>query len=178
MPPTASSKPPAGQGPSTPVASGEATELDRDLFHFAVRYRTAAVEGGVPWLDYSLHPASKLGLHNALLAEQDRIEILAARGDAFECAVFVLRKGSAERLSQAGAERLFASLPHGDVKWIDLCQCLLPPLPDLPVTADTPAGGSPSSTEAVGQLPLFPHTHTLYDDLDELVTAHALDVAA
>lgn len=105
------------------------TPLPTTILIFAARYRTEAVEGGVPWLDYSLHPASKLGLHNALLAQHDRIEILQARGAWFECGVFVVRHGYVEALSQAGAERLFATLPHGDVKWIDLCRCMLPPSP-------------------------------------------------
>jgi hypothetical protein len=133
-----------------------------DSLHFVVRYRTGMVDGGVAWLDYSKHPASKLGLHNALLAVHDRIEILQARGGRFECRVFAVHDGDAEPLSPEGAERLFAALPHGDVKWTDLCRCLLPPV--LPPAAE--------------QLVLFPHTHTGYDDLDEHPAQHALDVAA
>lgn len=139
-----------------------------DDFHFAVRYRSEWVEGGSPWLDYSLHPASKLGLHNALLAEHDRKEILEARGGWYECGVFIVRHGVAEPLSDAGAERLFAALPHGNVKWIDLCHCLLPPLVAMPA-----AGGA----AAAEQMPLFAHTHTLYDDQAEPEVHHALDVA-
>lgn len=136
-------------------------------FVFAVRYRSAEIEGGEPWLDYSLHPATKLGLHNALLAEHDRIEILSARGGWFECGVFVLRHGCAEPLTQEGAEHLFAVLPPGEVKWLDLCHCLLPPLPEASAAAP-----------AAAQLPLFPHTHTPYDELDAHPSVHALDVAA
>lgn len=173
-----------------------------DDFQFVVRYRTAAVDDGASWLDYSVHPASKLGLHNALLARHDRIEILAARGESFECSVFVVRKGVAEPLSQQGAERLFATLPHGNVKWTDLCRCLLPPL-GVPSrrSTDRPPGGTSAGSAAESaespvfevvvrrsadadqagsaeQLPLFPHTHTLYDDVDEHPTQHKLDVAA
>lgn len=139
-----------------------------DSFTFAVRYRTEAVGDGVPWLDYSLHPASKLGLHNALLAEHDRIEVLEARGGWFECGVFIVRHGIAEPLSEAGAERLFATLPHGNVKWIDLCRCLLPPLVAMPESG---------AAAAVEQMPLFEHTHTLYDDQAEPKGHHVLDVA-
>lgn len=140
-----------------------------DGFHFAVRYRTQLVGEGVPWLEYSLHPASKLGLHNALLAEHDRIEILEARGGWFECGVFVVRHGHAEALTQEGAERLFAVLPHGNVKWIDLCRCLLPPLSEL--------SPPPAAAASAPQLPLFAHTHTLYDEQEEMPARHALDVA-
>ena len=139
---------------------------DSPRIRFAVRYRTQAVEGGVPWLDYSLHPGTKLGLHNALLAEHDRIEILRARGVPFECAVFVVHHGVAEPLTEEGAERLFACLPHGDVKWIDLCQCLLPPLPKSPASA----------AASVEQMTLFPHIPTPYDDLQVPPKPHALDV--
>lgn len=144
------------------MPNSSASPVDDD-FQFAVRYRSEWVDGGIAWLDYSLHPASKLGLHNALLAEHDRIEILEARGGWFECGVFVVRHGHAEALSQEGAERLFAALPHGEVKWIDLCRCLLPPLAAAPRPAE--------------QLPLFAHTHTPYDDLDEHPAAHLLDLA-
>lgn len=142
-----------------------------DVFVFAVRYRSEEIDGGEAWLDYSQHPPTKLGLHNALLAEHDRIEILAARGRWFECGVFVLRHGCAEPLTQDGAEHLFAVLPPGEVKWLDLCHCLLPPLPEtLPNTRP--------AVPPADQLPLFPHTHTPYDELDAHPSTHALDVAA
>lgn len=162
---------------------------DQD-FQFSVRYRLLARGKGKvagkatgkiaadqepPWLDYSHHPASKLGLHNALLAVHDRKEILQARGEAFECSVFLVRHGQFEPLTQDGAERLFASLPSGDVKWLDLCQCLLPPIAELAASA---AGATTASNAAARQLPLFPHVHTPYDDLDEAPAQHALDTAA
>ena len=148
-----------------------------DKFNFAVRYRTGEIDGGVPWLDYSLHPASKLGLHNALLAQHDRIEILEARGGVFECAVFIVRQGQLERLSQEGAERLFATLPHGEVKWIDLCRCLLPPVQVSESPNQKTAAVAPAPAESP-QIQLFPHTHTLYDDVEEHVVHHLLDVDA
>lgn len=160
-----------------PMMALAPTQSQDDSFQFAVRYRTEEIEGGAPWLDYSLHPASKLGLHNALLAEHDRIEILQARGGWFDCGVFVLRHGQAERLTQEGAERLFAALPHGNVKWIDLCRCLLPPLPETLLNKE-PASPAVGDVQAPAQLPLFEHTHTLYDDVEEHPVHHILDVAA
>ena len=148
----------------------EEAGAEADQFEFVVRYRAESIDRGRRWLDYSKHPATKLGLHNALLAMHDRIEILEGRGERFVCQVFVARSGVCEPLTQAGAERLFAELPHGRVRWTDLCRCLLPPLP-----ARSESGVVPSSPE---QLPLFPHTHTGYDDLDEHPARHALDVAA
>ncbi|MEI7430858.1 MAG: hypothetical protein WCL27_10410, partial [Betaproteobacteria bacterium] len=41
------------------------------------------------WVDYSIHPGSKIGLHNAMLTVHDRCEILQAHNCKFECAVFV-----------------------------------------------------------------------------------------
>jgi hypothetical protein len=153
--------------------SGDPVSPPDDDFHFAVRYRTEWVDGGVPWLDYSLHPASKLGLHNALLAEHDRIEVLEARGGWFDCGVFVVRHGVAEPLTEAGAERLFAALPHGNVKWIDLCRCLLPPYAGTAAGAAAPPGHAATAE----QLPLWAHTHTLYDEQTEPSEQHVLDVA-
>ena len=149
-----------------------------DGFQFAVRYRSELIEDGVPWLDYSIHPASKLGLHNALLAEHDRMEILQARGGWFECGVFILRHGRVEPLTQEGAERLFAALPHGNVKWTDLCRCLLPPVSEAPpVMAMPPVSHWETAPAPAAQMPLFVHTHTPYDDLDEHPSVHVLDVA-
>jgi hypothetical protein len=121
------------------------------------------------WLDYSVHPASKLGLHNALLTVHDRLEILAAHGGSFGCAVFVREGESAEQLSQETANDLFGSLPRGEVKWLDIGHFLLPPLP-LPTTSATAGEAQPQAL----QLTLFPHTHTPYDDLD--TAPHTLDV--
>lgn len=118
------------------------------------------------WLDYSVHPASKLGLHNAMLAVHDRSEILAAHGCQFECAVFVVEEGHSERLAQETANDLFASLPRGEVKWLDIKEFLLPAPPE-----QIPANVAPPAAE---QLPLFPHVNTPYDD--EAKTPHAIDL--
>lgn len=121
------------------------------------------------WIDYSIHPASKLGLHNALLSVHDRLEILAAHGGTYGCAVFVTEKGGVERLAQDTADRLFATLPRGEVKWQDIHHFLLPEAP--PENARPPPARPPPSR---AQLSLFPHTHTLYDDLE--VVPHLLDI--
>ena len=122
------------------------------------------------WVDYSIHPASKIGLHNAMLAVHDRCEIMHAHGCRFECAVFVVESDISERLSQETANSLFASLPSGDVKWLDIKDFLLPVPPILmtPSAVDV----TPTSGE---QLPLFDHVHTPYDDID--VSPHLVDIA-
>ena len=150
---------------------------------FAVRYWSTLlpkVAGEVDehphWIDYSVHPASKLGLHNALLAVYDRLEILKAHGGRYACAVFVLENGGAEQLSQAMANSLFAALPRGEVKWLDIKQFLLPLKPETP---PPPPTAMPSATPEeipppVKQLVLFEHTHTGYDDL--YIPPHLLDI--
>lgn len=123
------------------------------------------------WNDYSIHPASKLGLHNALLAVHDRLEILAAHGGSYDCAVFVAENGGSERLAPETADRLFAALPRGEGKWLDILHCLLP---EPPRHAARPVPAPRATPAPRAQLPLFPHTHTLYDDLD--VVEHRLDI--
>lgn len=141
---------------------------------FVVRYWSSLLpdeyretDGRHRWVDYSIHPASKLGLHNALLAEHDRKEILAAHGGRFGCAVFVVEGGNAEELSSEAAGRLFAALPRGEVKWLDIRRFLLPARPDE---------AEPAARCGAKQLPLFEHVHTPYDDLG--VAPHSLDVDA
>lgn len=133
---------------------------------FIVRYWSSQLpkeycgEDGKPcWLDYSVHPASKLGLHNALLAVHDRIEILDAHGGLFECAVFLEQGDSIEKLSQDAANSMFGSLPSGALKWLDIGNFLLPTQTQAPQAQ---------------QLPLFEHKHTPYDDLNE--APHSFDI--
>lgn len=140
---------------------------------FAVRYWSSLLPEGFstpetepPWVDYSLHPASKLGLHNALLAMHDRQEILAGDGGYSDCAVFLVGDGHCEKLSPDMAEKLFSALPHGRIKWLEIGHADPPGKNPAPA----PAG------ETGQQLPLFPHTHTLYDDLEP--PPHHFDVDA
>ncbi|SDG87471.1 hypothetical protein [Propionivibrio dicarboxylicus] len=120
------------------------------------------------WVDYSIHPGSKIGLHNALLAMHDRCEIMQAHGCRFECAVFVVEGERSERLSETAAARIFASLPRGDVKWLDIKDFVLPEpvVQALPEEAATPETSTLPETLAT-QLSLFPRMPTPYDDVDE-----------
>lgn len=141
---------------------------------FVVRYWSSLMPAGgensgeePSWIDYSVHPASKLGLHNALLAMHDRLEILAGEGGYFDCAVFLRSDEGCQRLSQEMAEKLFATLPHGRIRWLSIGHC------DAAPPAD--AHRAEASTTP-GQMPLFPHVHTPYDDLE--IAPHLLDVDA
>ena len=147
---------------------------------FTVRYWSSLLpsdyrdkDGQPIWVDYSVHPASKLGLHNALLAVHDRCEILKAHGGQYECALFVSNGESTEKLPMETVDTLFFALPHGEVKWLDIHACLLLPALAVTVTVDEPAPEQ-SSAPPEGQLALFPHTHTAYDDLD--LTMHVIDI--
>ena len=130
---------------------------------FAVRYWSSLLpdyrkpDGEPRWMDYSLHPATKLGLQNALLTLQDRLQILERHGALYACSVFVLEFGREEKLTQEAAERLFASLPHGEVKWLDIRNFLLSPL------ADAEDSVTQEGAQAQ-QLHLFEQHHTPYDD--------------
>lgn len=150
---------------------------------FTVRYWSALLPDahgerrGTPrWLDYSIHPASKLGLHNAMLTVHDRSEILQAHGCRFECAVFVVSDEGTEKLSQETANALFVSLPGGEVKWLAIKEFLLPaPPPQAPADTAPPAEALPQALSE--QLPLFTHIHTPYDDLnDRDETIHTIDL--
>lgn len=141
---------------------------------FNVRYWSSLLpddfresDGSPRWVDYSVHPASKLGLHNALLAVHDRMEILQAHGGRFECDVFIVDGEHSERLSQEAANALFSKLPRGEVKWLDIHDFLLP---------EHGADLSPVeiNVTAAEQLPLFEHGHTPYDELE--IKPHTLDV--
>ena len=143
---------------------------------FVVRYWSSLlpdayreIDGSPRWVDYSVHPASKLGLHNALLATHDREEILQAHGGQFECAVFVVEGEHAEKLSQANANDLFSALPRGEVKWLDIHDFLLPMHHDDSVSIE-----NDMQAQANEQLLLFGHVHTPYDDLE--TPPHSLDV--
>lgn len=161
--------------------AGDGSPAGHDGFpvNFTVRYWSSllpeefhARDGGHYWVDYSVHPGSKLGLHNAMLAVHDRCEILEQHGGHFECAVFVSEGEHLEKLSPPVADSLFATLPYGEVKWLDIHACMLPP----PPAATSAQAASPGPERPAEQLPLFAHvhTHTAYDDLDP--TPHAIDV--
>ena len=100
---------------------------------FVVRYWSSQLpkeyrqpDGEPILLDYSSHPPTKIGLHNALLTQQDRIEVLASHSHDYRCEVFVVENHQAYVLTQHVASELFKQLPNGEVKWITLCEFLLP----------------------------------------------------
>lgn len=138
-------------------------------FRFVVRYWSSLLpDGFVPpdtgpcWVDYSVHPPSKLGLHNAMLVVHDREEVLESYGGYHECAVFAVDGTHCEKLTPATAERLFRALPHGDIKWLEI-GTFVPPAHAAPESA--PAETPPAPPVPGEQAPLFPHVHTPYDDV-------------
>ena len=132
----------------------------------AVRYWSSLLpdyrlpNGEPRWVDYSLHPATKLGLHNALLTLQDRREILERHGCIYGCAVYIQEGEGEEMLDQKAAELLFVSLPHGEVKWLDVRNFLLEPR----TRVEAPTREAPPQAQ---QLSLFEHPHTPYDEITE-----------
>ena len=142
---------------------------------FIVRYWSSLLPkefrkaDGTPRLvDYSIHPPSRLGLHNALLSYHDRVEILEALGGAFECEVFVVEGMNAQLLTQELAVNLFHSLPNGEVKWTTIRKFLLPQNPETPQHARAEISHD-------SQLHLFEYTHVPGDHAPGL---HRLDVDA
>lgn len=100
---------------------------------FVVRYWSPRLpdsyrdENGEPVpVDYSTHPPTKLGLHNALLAHHDRVEILESFDDDYLCEVYVVEGKRAQILTQEMAIRLFSQLPPGEVRWTEIRDFLLP----------------------------------------------------
>ncbi|MEI7428929.1 MAG: hypothetical protein WCL27_00630, partial [Betaproteobacteria bacterium] len=75
-----------------------------------------------------------------------------------------------ERLSQEAANSLFASLPRGEVKWLDIKPFSLPVAPNT-ITPEADNVTPPFAE----QLPLFAHVHTPYDDIDD--PPHLIDIA-
>lgn len=134
---------------------------------FAVRYWSSLLpdyrkpDAEPHWIDHSVHPATKLGLHNALLTQHDRLQILEQHDGVYECAVFVLESGKEEKLTQEAAERLFASLPHGEVKWLDIRDFLLLQRAE----SKDSASSAPAGTQAQ-QFHLFEPLHTPYDQAE------------
>lgn len=141
---------------------------------FVVRYWSSLLpkefrkaDGSPRLVDYSIHPPTRLGLHNALLTHHDRVEILEAHGGEFICEVFVVEGIHTHILTQEAAISLFNALPHGEVKWTTISEFLLPP---------TRVIERPAVTEAVShehQLHLFDSGQAPYDDK---VTPHSLDI--
>jgi len=75
--------------------------------------------GSEGWVDHSSHPPSRLGLHNALLAAEDRLAILRNRYDEepHGCNIFIESPGRRVMLSVQEANELLAMLEDGGVAW-------------------------------------------------------------
>lgn len=143
---------------------------------FVVRYWSSLLprefrraDGSPRLVDYSIHPPTRLGLHNALLTHHDRVEILEAQGGEFRCEVFVVEGIHTDVLTQESAISLFNRLPHGEVKWTTIREFLLPQNQVI----ERPAVAKEVLHER--QLHLFESAQAPYDDK---VTPHSLDVDA
>ena len=127
------------------------------------------VEGNPLLVDYSSHPPTRLGLHNALLSLHDRSEILEAHGGNYVCDVFVVEGRDTQLLTPEMAVSLFKTLPDGDIKWIDIKEFLLPQNRRSPVPVMT-EGSSHQQ-----QLQLFEYGDEPYYDPNPL---HHLNIDA
>ena len=126
-------------------------------------------------VDYSVHPPTRIGLHNAMLSQNDRMEILEAHGGQYQCDVYVVEGVHAHILTQEMAIDLFNALPHGEVKWTTIREFLLPKNNDA--ERPTPAPVPAEEVTHERQLHLFEGGHTPYEDKDT-VTIHHLDIDA
>jgi len=125
-------------------------------------------DGSPRLVDYSIHPPTRLGLHNAMLSHHDRVEILKAHGGKYKCEVYVVEGINSEVLTQEIATSLFNTLPHGEVKWTTIRKCILPQNQE----ACHPAITGGMSHEL--QLHLFEYTHE--SNVDTL--SHHFDIDA
>lgn len=121
---------------------------------FIVRYWSSILpaefrkaDGSPRLIDYSIHPPTRMGLHNALLSYHDRLEIIEAHGGQYECAVYVEEGINSYVLTHEIAVSLFNALPNGQVKWTTIRKFLLPQNKD-----DSVAGGDTSHEQ---QLHMF-----------------------
>ena len=140
---------------------------------FIVRYWSSLLpiefrkaDGSPHLVDYSIHPPTRLGLHNALLSYHDRVEILDAHGGEYECQVYVVEGINFHVLTQELAISLFKTLPSGEVKWTTIREFLLPQNQD-----------DPANTEEIShdqQLYLFKYVHESDDD----ISLHYFDIDA
>src|SRR3989338_4398264 len=131
-----------------------------ETMQFIVRYWSSFLpnefrntDGSPRLADYSIHPPTRLGLHNAMLSHHDRVEILKAHGGEYECEVYVVEGVNSHVLTQELANSLFNTLPNGEVKWTTICKCLLPQKQE----AQRP--GITGEVSHDQQLHLFEYTH-------------------
>ncbi len=125
-------------------------------------------DGSLRLLDYSAHPPTRLGLHNAMLTRHDRVEILESYGGYFECEVYVVDGMNSQVLTEALAVSLFNALPSGEVKWTTIREFMHP---------QNQAEHSSAIAEQISheqQLHLFEYVHASDDDSPP----HHLDIDA
>lgn len=123
-------------------------------------------DGSPRLADYSIHPPTRLGLHNALLSHHDRVEILEVHGGQYECEVYVEEGINSYVLTQEQAISLFNTLPSGEVKWITIRKFLLP--------QDQDAHAIPEGISHDQQLHLFEYVN----ESDDNAASYHLDIDA
>jgi hypothetical protein len=71
------------------------------------------------WVDHSSHPSSRLGLHNAILAAEDRLAILRSRYQAepHGCNIFIESGKRTVMLNVREADDLLGMLQDGGMAW-------------------------------------------------------------
>lgn len=71
------------------------------------------------WIDHSTHAASRLGLHNAILAAEDRFATLRILHPETPhgCVIFVVQEDKLHILSVHEADMLLDMLEHGEFSW-------------------------------------------------------------
>lgn len=109
-------------------------------------------DGRIPerpgWLDHSIHPPSRLGLHNAILAAQDWLSILRQKYGTtpHACEIFIEDEDKTILLNVGEAQALYELLEHGSLQW-EMCERVLrgaapgedKPLPAADGAEDAPA---------------------------------------
>lgn len=141
---------------------------------FAVRYWIA--KAPIPfdehrwddsaWITHSLHPPTRLGLHNAILSAEDRLAVLRGHEDQMPhgCDIFLVEGENTIILSVHEADELLGMVEHGEFSVESFRRLLL-------TQAPREEGG-----EAVPSAP--PPLHAPHWAEAEMATVHRLDVDA
>ena len=139
------------------------------------------------WISHSAHPATRLGLRNAILSAEDRLAILH-RSDEFSphgCDIFLTEGGKTVILSVHEADELLGMLERGEFSWESLGEMLASQTgPDEASNLDNPFPGhappAPEPSEAspphaLPQAGAYPGVATYFSE-QELPTLHILEV--
>lgn len=89
------------------------------------------------WIDHSTHAASRLGLHNAILAAEDRFATLRLLHPETPhgCVIFVVQEDKLHILSVHEADMLLDMLEHGEFSW-ETIKALLENRPEAETPTD------------------------------------------